>query len=176
MSATLTLDRFELLWLFEGAVGKSHLRWDIYPMFVDKVYPQLSDDEREAIYTYAKRDSSWLFEGKYVDKTAAEYFKQMLARFNPSNQYVVTMKKGRAKQQKVDAYLFAGNYYISWQKLCAPEYIKRVEKKPYKTCTNDYCKSKTVCKRYLEHKEGNITLEGPLFRCDNCVMLINVEE
>ena len=42
MAAKLTLNKFELMWLFEGAAGKSHLRWGIYEMFVNKVWPQLT--------------------------------------------------------------------------------------------------------------------------------------
>lgn len=93
MAATLTLNKFELMWLFEGAAGKSHLRWDIYPMFADTIYRQLNDDEREFLYTYIKRDTSWLWENKTgLDETPHKYWLQVLARYNPANQYEVTLK------------------------------------------------------------------------------------
>ena len=177
MAATLKLDKFRLLWLLEGAVGKSHLRWDIYDMFVNDVYPQLNDNEREFIYIYAKRDLSWHFEGDFVAETPHQFFRQMLARFNPANQYKVTLKDGRKKAEvRDDAYLFDGKYYVGWQRYCAPEYIKKVERKPYKTCTNEYCSAKCKCLRFSEHKKGDDVLEGGNFGVDKCDFMIAIGE
>lgn len=180
MPATLRLDRFELMWLAEGAIGRSHLRWDIYSMFVNDVYPQLSDNEREAIYTYIKRDDSRFFEGNYVDETAKEYFYQMLARFNPANQFIVTLKEGRKKQQIVDnAYFWDGKYYVGWNRYCAPEYIKKIVQKPYKKCTNEWCGSCINCERFLTYGDKATfggTLDGVLSSCEKCDFIIEKED
>ena len=86
MSAKLELNRFELLWFVEGFVGGSHLRWDGYETMVDKVYPQLNDDERECIYTYAKRDLACRMAYDMKENTTAyQYWCQFLARYNPAN-------------------------------------------------------------------------------------------
>lgn len=173
MAAKLTLDKFRLMWLLEGAVGKSHLRWDIYDMFVNDVFPQLSEDEREFIYAYARRDLSWHFEGKYVDETPHEYFKQMLARFNPANQYSVTLQNN-IETTTVHAYYWNGRYYIGWMNYCAPEYIIDVKHMPFKLCGNLYCASRCKCLRYREQiQEGEKELEGTrLFACEKCDLII----
>lgn len=173
MAAKLTLDKFRLMWLLEGAVGKSHLRWDIYYMFVNDVFPQLNEDEREFIYAYAKRDLSWHFEGKYVDEVPHEYFKQMLARYNPANQYKVTVQNDE-ETKTVDAYLWNGRYYVGWMNYCAPEYIIDVKHLPFKVCGNKYCASRDKCLRYKEaigvdEKERDGIR---LFGCDKCDFII----
>lgn len=174
MSATLRLDRFQLMWLAEGAIGKSHLRWDIYPMMVNDVYPQLNDNEREFIFTYLKRDESWKFAKEKNDDTAKQYFLQMLARYNPANHYRVTMKEGRKKAVVADdAYLWDGKYYVGWQRYCAPEMIKKVEQKPYKKCTNRFCVAKSICLRNTEYKEGDeLMADNRDWACDKCDFLI----
>ena len=173
MAAKITLDKFRLMWLLEGAVGKSHLRWDIYDMFVNDVFPQLSEDERQFIYAYAKRDLSWHFEGKYVYKTPHEYFKQMLARYNPANQYKVTVQNDE-ETKTVDAYLWNGRYYVGWTNYCAPEYIVEAIHMPFKACGNLHCASRDKCLRYREQiHEGEKELEGTrLFACEKCDLII----
>ncbi len=178
MAAILTLDKFRLMWLCEGAIGKSHLRWDIYDMMVNDVWPQLNEAEREFIYAYVKRDLSWHFEGEFVDKTPHEYFMQMLARYNPANQYRVTVKDGRKKAQIVeDAYLYDGKYYIGWQRYCAPEYIKEVERKPYNKCTNRFCNARNLCLRNIEHEVGDELLrDNSDWACEKCDFIIEKED
>lgn len=135
MAATVTLNWHELLWWLQGGMSGSHLRWSVYEDFVDRVWPQLDDKERENIYTCAKRDLSWHFEGDYVDKTPHQYFLQLLARFNPENQYIVTLKESRRKCIKKQAYLWNDRYYVGWSRYCAPEFIVKAEKK---CCKPDY--------------------------------------
>lgn len=174
MSAILKLDRFQLMWLCEGAMGKSHLRWDIYPMMVNDVWPQLSDGEREAIFTYVKRDESWKFNDNY-DKTAKEYYLQMLARYNPANQYKVTLKNGRKKQVADNAYLWDGKYYVGWQRYCAPEHVIKVENKPYKKCNNDWCAAaqNDTCLRYRSYNHGDELLnDTACHKCECCDFVI----
>jgi len=178
MSATLTLDRFELMWLCEGAIGKSHLRWGIYSLMVDSVWPQLTDLEREAIFTYIKRDNSWLFKGD-TDRyeTPRNYYLQMLARYNPANQFKITLKDGRMKVTE-DAYKWNGRYYVSWQRFCDPDHIRSIEQKPYRKCTNDRCDSAAndTCLRYKTHNEGDILLScGAPYKCKHCDFVIACE-
>lgn len=175
MAATLRLDKFSLMYLIEGAVGKSHLRWDIYPMMVNDVWPQLTESEREFIFTYVKRDDSWYFcdEKQYIDKTAKEYYLQMLARYNPANQFIVTLKNGRKKQVADNAYYWDEKYYVGWQWYCAPENVVKVEQKPYNKCKNAQCKLKDICLRYLTFKDGDKMLdEAGAWVCEHCDFLI----
>ena len=177
MAATLTLNKFELMWLFEGAAGKSHLRWDIYPMFADTIYRQLNDDEREFLYTYIKRDTSWFWENKkYRDETAYKYWLQVLARYNPANQYEVTLQDEKGKQIVVnDAYLWDGKYQVGWNRYCAPENIVNVKRKPYKKCNNTLCKAKDTCIRFIEYKESDNVLDNANWCCDKCDFIIEQE-
>lgn len=177
MSATLRLDRFNLLWYLEGAVRGSHLRWDIYPTFVNDVFPQLSESERECIYTYAKRDLSEMFDRK-PDSTESEYFRQLLARFNPANQYVVTLKDGRKKEVADNAYLWNGKYYIGWQRYCGEDYIIKVEQKPFGKCANEWCERSSCCLRYITRESGDTIAEGLdyNFHYDNCDLMIYYKE
>ena len=178
MAATLTLNKFELMWLFEGAAGKSHLRWDIYPMFADTIYRQLNDDEREFLYTYIKRDTSWLWENKTgLDETPHKYWLQVLARYNPANQYEVTLKGLDGKEIVADdAYYWDGKYYVGWSRYCAPENIVDVKQKPFKRCKNTTCSSRNICIRYVELKDGYEFVDDSHWYCDKCDLIIEQEQ
>lgn len=177
MSATLRLDRFQLLWYLEGAVRGSHLRWDIYPTFVNDVFPQLSESERECIYTYAKRDLSEMLERK-SDSTESEYFRQLLARFNPANQYIVTLKNGRKKEVADNAYLWDEKYYVGWQRFYGEEYIIKVEQKPFRKCANEWCEKRDCCLRYATRESGDKISDGLdyNFVCEKCDVMIDYKE
>lgn len=172
MAATVTLDWHELLWWLQGGMSGSHLRWSVYEDFVDRVWPQLDDKERENIYTYAKRDLSWHFEGDHVDETPHQYFLQLLARFNPANQYVVTLKASRGKRMKKEAYLWNGKYYVDWKRFCATVYIVKVEQKKYQRCGNGMCKYKDRCMRYVEYTGGDLFMFGDLRSTSKCDFFI----
>lgn len=175
MGATLNLDKFELLWFCDGFVGKSHLRWDGYKIMIDNVFPQLNEAEREFIYTYAKRDFSWMFDKekrKYVDDTPAISFRQMLARYNPANQYKVKLDNGN-EVETVDAYKWGDRYYGTERRSCNPDYIVNVEHKQYRKCRNTCCDMRDKCLRYTEHKDGDEMLEGAnLWFCKDCDLKI----
>lgn len=173
--ALVKLDKFEILWLCEGAMGKSHLRWSIYDKMIDEIFPILSDDEREFIYTYLKRDTSWLWEKKTIGDTMPyEYWLQTLARYNPTNQFTVRLRNGRITQT-ADAYLWNGKYYTTTNRFCAPEYIKSVKQKPYKQCCNKWCGVKDSCKRFTTKPEKDVELvgSGSCWTCDKCDLVIN---
>lgn len=184
MAAKLTLSKFELMWLWEGAVGKSHLRWEIYPMFADTIYRQLSDDEREFLYTYIKRDTSWYWENKTLgDETPHKYWLQVLARYNPANQYEVTLKGLDGKEIVADnAYYWDGKYHVGWQRYCAAENIVKVTHKPYKKCQNTLCMAKDTCIRFTEYKDGDKLMDGAdkfynnVWHCQKCDLIIEQEQ
>jgi len=184
MAATIRLDRFQLMWLCEGFMGKSHLRWDGYPMMVNDVWPQLNDAERECIYTYVKRDTAWLWEHvSALDETPYQYWLQLLARYNPANQYIVTLKGPssqagkRTKTEVVDAYFWDGKYYVGWNRYCASEYVKKVEQKPYNKCTNRFCGAKDRCLRHTEYKEGDTVFANDRdWPCEKCDFIIEYRE
>lgn len=175
MAAKLTLDWDELLWYCQGFMCGSHLRWSGYERMVNDVWPQLSEGEREKIYTYAKRDlNHW--EGKseeeITDKTPYEYYHQMLARYNPTNQYKVSLENEKEKKV-VEAYMWNGRYYIGWYSYCAPEYIKKVEHLPYRKCRNVGCAMREKCLRFTDYQVGDKVMEGrEVWGCEKCDLII----
>lgn len=107
---TLNLDWHEILWYLHGAMCGSHLRWSAYQDMVNKVWPQCSEGERKNIFTIMRREfgywwrpagwraeppttdeGAWKSESEIFDKTPWMYFRQVLARFNPDNQFAVTL-------------------------------------------------------------------------------------
>ena len=101
----------------EGGMAGSHLRWDVYEDMVNLVWPQASEQERRNIFLIMRRDlgSYWrpggwnghahmrdVGEGPWrndiSDKTPWMRFRQVLARFNPDNQYAVTMRVENSEQ------------------------------------------------------------------------------
>ena len=170
MSATITLNWHEALWWLQGGMAGSHLRWSVYEDFVNKIWPQLDERERDNIYTIAKRDLSWHFEGEHYDKTAKEHFERLLARYNPSNQYLVHL----VNEKIVEAYLFDGKYYVSWQSYCAQDAITKIVQKPYRKCANRCCSSRMACKRFIECNKGDELLDGGLRGCEKCDYFIEL--
>ena len=98
---TLNLDWREVLWWLQGGMAGSHLRWSVYEDMVNRVWPQCSEQERRNIHYVMERDfgtywhnsdGDWKPESEIFDKTPFEYFRQVLARFDPDNQYAVTLR------------------------------------------------------------------------------------
>lgn len=98
-----------MLWWMQGGMAGSHLRWSVYEDMVNKVWPQCNVKQRCNIFRIMRRDlgsywrpSGWQCmddepgEGPWrddiSDRIPWEYFRQVLARFNPDNQYAVQMK------------------------------------------------------------------------------------
>lgn len=109
---TLTLEWREVLWWMQGGMSGSHLRWSVYDDMVNKVWPQCSEQERRNMWFVMRRDlgsywrpdgwsgfdmrtahgeGEWKPENEIYDKTPWTYFRQVLARFDPENQYAVTL-------------------------------------------------------------------------------------
>ena len=171
MPATLTLDWHQLIWFLEGAARGSHLRWSVYEDMVNRVYPQLDEQERENFYAIAKRN---LLEDMRQYKDAGlQHFEQMLARFNPAAQYRVTLKRARELKQVVLAYLWQGDYYVDWRRRCVPEFIKTIEPLPYAKCHNTSCAAREKCLRFTTRKEGAPIFQNPaVWICDKCDFII----
>ena len=98
---TLNLDWREVLWWMQGGMAGSHLRWSVYEDMVNRVWPQCSEQERRNIHYVMKRDfgtywrnsdGEWKPESEIFNKTPWIYFRQVLARFDPENQYAVRMR------------------------------------------------------------------------------------
>jgi FAD/FMN-containing dehydrogenase len=122
----LQLEWREVLWWMQGGMAGSHLRWSVYEDMVNKVWPQCTEQERRNIHYIIERDfgtywrnsdGDWKPENEIFDKTPFEYFRQVLARFDPDNQYAVTMRVH--SQSELDS-VFKNRhmgYLIDWPKL-----------------------------------------------------------
>ena len=116
---TLQLDWHEVLWWMQGGMSGSHLQWNVYSDMVNHVWPQCSEQERRNIWLIMRRDlgscwrpggwsgfdidnahgeGEWRPEDTIHDKTPWMYFRQVLARFDPENQYAVTMSVHNAEE------------------------------------------------------------------------------
>ena len=123
---TLNLNWCEVLWWMQGGMNGSHLRWSVYEDMVNKVWPQCSEQERRNLWLIMRRDLGCGFdfanahgdgewrpaaavltysddkrydEAKVItDITPWMYFRQVLARFDPENQYAVTMAVHNAEE------------------------------------------------------------------------------
>jgi len=115
---TLTLDYREVLWWMQGGMSGSHIRWSVYEDMVNRVWPQCTEQERRNIHYLIRRDlgdywrpdgwsgytppftgdGEWKPESEISDKTPWMYFRQVLARFDPDNQYAVSIAVHNAEE------------------------------------------------------------------------------
>ena len=158
----LQLEWREVLWWMQGGMAGSHLRWSVYEDMVNKVWPQCTEQERRNIHYIMERDfgtywrnseGDWKPESEIFNKTPFEYFRQVLARFDPDNQYAVTMKcksseaishscvwrysqpcasgdhwKSDTFETTVRTYKWQDEYRIDWERRCSETYIVKIEK------------------------------------------------
>ena len=109
---TLTLDWREVLWWMQGGMSGSHTRWGVYEDMVNKVWPQCDEQTRRNMHYIMRRDlgywwrptgwsgyklpatgeGEWLPEEEIHDITAWLHFRHVLARFDPDNQWAVTLR------------------------------------------------------------------------------------
>lgn len=109
---TLTLDWREVLWWMQGGMSGSHIRWSVYEDMVNKVWPQCDEQTRRNMHLIMRRDlgklwrpvgwsgyklpatgdGEWLPKEEIHDITAWLHFRHVLARFDPDNQWAVTLR------------------------------------------------------------------------------------
>lgn len=151
------MDAFDLLDWMDGCAGRSHLRQGIWARAIDEFFSELTQAQREKIYTYAKRDLLERFIPRLckicvIEKPGLEEFLQFLSRYNPNNQYVVKLEKevkGKVEKDTAHAYKYNDMYMVGSNKWCAPKAIKSVRKTPIKNlCNNEYCLLADECARY----------------------------
>lgn len=121
----VTLDIFEMYYLLESCLRGSHLRSGTILRFVDDWYELFTKEERGKLYYDTLR---LIYNNKFEACSAccgADIV--FMARYNPDNQYRVTVSDG-SQTKTVDAYLLDGRYYIKSQRFCAPEFITKIEK------------------------------------------------
>jgi hypothetical protein len=137
---TLNLDWREVLWWLQGGMAGSHIRWSVYKDMVDRVWLQCTEQERRNIWLIMRRDlggiwrpsdfngydlanahgeGSWRPESEIFDRTPWMYFRKVLARFDPENQYAVMLSVKDRKDLSVtllglgdDSILDAPKHYI----------------------------------------------------------------
>ncbi len=117
---TLSLDWREVLWWMQGGMAGSHVRWSVYEDMVNRVWPQCDEQTRRNLHYVMRRDlgyywrpdgwngykhpitgeGEWKPEEEILDRTAWMYFRQVLARFDPDQQWAVTV--GCATSQSLD--------------------------------------------------------------------------
>lgn len=119
------LDIFEMYYLLESCLHGSHLRSSTILRFVDDWYELFTKEQREKLYYDTLR---LVYDNNFVPCTqccgADTVF---MARYNPDNQYMVTVSDG-SQTQTVDAFLLDGEYYIKSRRFCPKEYITKIEK------------------------------------------------
>ena len=109
---TLTLDWREVLWWMQGGMSGSHIRWSVYEDMVNKIWPQCDEQTRRNMHYIMRRElgdwwrpdgwsgyklpatgeGEWLPEKEIHDTTSWLYFRHVLARFDPDNQWAVTLR------------------------------------------------------------------------------------
>lgn len=115
-------DKFEMYYLLEGCFRGSHLRATTIYRFVDEWYDLFSQIERRQMYNNVLTNI-YYEEFKPLERLYGAD-KTFMARYNPDNQYKVTMIDGSV----VNAFLKDGRYYIKSNRYCAEEFITKVEK------------------------------------------------
>ena len=119
------LDIFEMYYLLESCLRGSHLRSGTILLFVDDWFELFPKEQREKLYYDTLR---LIYDNNFIPFTqccgADTVF---MARYNPDNQYRVTVSDG-SQTETVDAFLLNGKYYIKSRRFCPKEYIKKIEK------------------------------------------------
>ena len=119
------LDIFEMYYLLESCLRGSHLRSGTILRFVDDLYELFTKEQREKLYYDTLR---LIYDNNFVPcDSCCGADTVFMARYNPDNQYRVTVSDGK-QTQTVDAFLLNGRYYIKSNRVCAPEFITKIEK------------------------------------------------
>lgn len=119
------LDIFEMYYLLESCLRGSHLRSRTILRFVDEWYELLTKEQRDKLYYDTLR---LVYDNNFVPcSSCCGSDKIFMARFNPDNQYKITLSNGR-ETKTVNAFKLNNKYYVKSNRFCAEEYIKKIEK------------------------------------------------
>lgn len=119
------LDMFEMYCLLESCIRGSHLRSSTILRFVDDWYELFTNEQREKLYYDTLR---LVYDNNFVPcDSCCGADTVFMARYNPDNQYRVTVSDGR-ETKTVNAFKMNNKYYVKSNRFCAEEYIKKIEK------------------------------------------------
>lgn len=119
------LDIHEMFYLLESCLRGSHLRSSTILRYVDDWYNLLSQSQRHKLYEWTLR---LVYDGEFkIRSSACGADRIFMARYNPDNQFRVTVSDGK-KTETVEAFKLDGRYWIKSNRSCAKEYIKNVER------------------------------------------------
>ena len=125
----IDLGEDQIFYYLEGCARGSHLRQGCWHQMIN-LYPEMSQDIRDFLYTFAKRDIAPLFARVSSDgyrPCGAENFDQFLACFNKDNRYMVTAKDGERTETR-ETYLYDGHYWTSGVMRFEDRCVTKVEK------------------------------------------------
>lgn len=121
----VSLDIHEMYYLLEACLRGSHLRSTTILKYVDDWYSLLSPSQRKCLYDWALR---LVYDGEFKQRPAACGADRIfMARYNPYNQYLVTVSDG-VKTETVEAFKLDGRYWVKSNRCCAEECITKIEK------------------------------------------------
>lgn len=119
------LDMFEMYCLLESCIRGSHLRSGTILRFVDDWYELFTKEQREKLYYDTLR---LIYDNNFVPcDSCCGADTVFMARYNPDNQYRVTVSDGR-ETKTVNAFKMNNKYYVKSNRFCAEEYINKIEK------------------------------------------------
>lgn len=119
------LDIFEMYYLLESCLRGSHLRSRTILRFVDEWYELFTKEQRDKLYYDTLRLVYNNYFSPFASCCGAD--KIFMARFNPDNQYKITLSNGR-ETKIVNTFKTNNKYYVKSNRYCAEEYIKKIEK------------------------------------------------
>lgn len=155
----LSLDRHDFLYAVEGFARGSHLRQHVWKEIVFLSIPQMSDDDKDFLWFYMRRDLWECFfyklNGKEHTHIGSEDFVHALAALHRGNRYKVAFRSETDhKLHQVLCYRFDGEY--------RPLFIGNSEKdkelQPFdafipKNWVKTIVKQKLPDNRYIQHGE-----------------------
>ena len=123
--AKIEIDYFESIKLLEVALySNTAVCETIKEKFIHEWYDCYNAREKKTFYDWLLR----IFDRQGNHKSTNEKIDRILARYNPDNQFMVTVRKGKI-EQTVLAYLFNNIYYIGIRNQhCEPSTIKKIKK------------------------------------------------
>ena len=118
------IDFFEFAFLVEACSGRQPIaRSMFFQRVIDKYYYVLTQDERDRLFEWINRSSSFKFDLEKEEESCLLFN----ARFDKNNQFLVhTFFDGEEKI--IEAFLLDGKYHTSKTTSINEEYITKIEK------------------------------------------------